>query len=169
MKSPDPKEETKFLKQLGATIQIWLGIEHQIYVIYAGLMKGADKGAVSVTFHHIQSFDSRITMVDKCLKIRLDKEKDKELLKKWGNIKNRTDKLNKQRNEIVHNQLIYAHKTRELFIHPSIYDASFDAKGTPASAQKYSYDRLIETETKFAKMVLELREFTQSLAAAIAK
>ena len=33
---------------------------------------------------------------NKCLKIRLDKEKDKELLKKWGNIKNRTDKLNKQ-------------------------------------------------------------------------
>ena len=89
----DPEE--RFYYQLAKSIQAWLSIEAETFFLYSAIMRGANSHLVSATFHHIQSFDGKLGLVNTCLALILDTDSDE--WKTWKNLFNRADKLNKKR------------------------------------------------------------------------
>ena len=99
MTAPDTSEiEDAFLLQLGRTLAKWQWVEQASYDLYVHMMKGADKHLISVTWHHIQSFDTRLGLLNSCahFAVREDFRPD------WKNLRGRLEKASKTRNSIVH-------------------------------------------------------------------
>ncbi len=68
--------EESFFQQLGKSIQAWLWVESEVYFIYAAIMDNANQHLVSVTFNHIESFESKLTLIDRCLKLILKQDSE---------------------------------------------------------------------------------------------
>jgi hypothetical protein len=92
--------ENEFYCQLARSTQAWLWIETEVYLFYLGLMEGANPHLISVTFHNIESFESKLVLLDSCLKLVFDTESDD--WKQWRSLLNRARKFNDNRNKIVH-------------------------------------------------------------------
>lgn len=115
--------EDHFYYQLAKSIQAWLWVEAEIYFLYVDLMKGANQHLVSATFNHIQSFDSKLGLLNSCLALILDSESGE--WKRWRQLFNRAEKLNKKRNKIVHEPAILSVKGRQrsIAISPSHFNS----------------------------------------------
>ena len=96
----DIKRENDFHQALGEALAAWQWVEGAAFAIYAAFMRGAKRQLVSVSFHHIQSFDSRIQLLDRCAYFILPK--GSVLSAKWVSLKKRLEGFTKQRNQIVH-------------------------------------------------------------------
>lgn len=121
--------EGMFYQQLAKSIQAWLWVETETYLLYATIMDGANPHLVSVTFHNIESFDSRLGLINSCLTLIFTK--DSAEWKDWKNLSNRAKKLNGKRNKIVHEPAIVsvAGGVRTIAISPSFLNAQALVKG----------------------------------------
>lgn len=122
-------QENNFYCQLAKAIQAWGWIETEIYLLYAAIMKGANTHLVSVTFHHIESFESKIQLLDSCLKLLFDRSSDE--YKEAKKLLNKSRNLNEKRNKIVHEPVIIRVEggIKSIIIHPSHFDARALTKG----------------------------------------
>ncbi|HNP62454.1 MAG TPA: hypothetical protein PKH39_00890, partial [Woeseiaceae bacterium] len=66
--------EERFYHQLAKSIQAWLWVETETYLLYASIMDGANPHLVSVTFHNIESYDSKLGLINSCLALVFAKD-----------------------------------------------------------------------------------------------
>ena len=92
--------EDSFLLQLSKAIQTWLWIEGELYSLYSLFMQGANSHLISATFNSIQSVDAKLALLNSCFTLVF--ERGSEDLKTWKVLFGKLEKLNKQRNKIVH-------------------------------------------------------------------
>jgi len=115
----DIDQKEYFYCELGETIQEWGRVELGVYQLYLVIMDGANQHSVSVTFNHIQSFESKVKLIDSCLKLLLDT--DSQEFKDWKKYRKEARDLNDKRNIIVHGSVKFSSK--EIFIGPSYFDS----------------------------------------------
>jgi hypothetical protein len=174
-------EEEYFYRQLGKSIQAWLWVESEVYFLYSAIMDSANQHLVSVTFNHIQSFDSKVALINSCLALVLERESEK--WKQWKSLYNRAKKLNLKRNKIVHEPVIQSVEdgVKSIFISPSHFNALALVKGQtshtgpvitseykPSQAKmlndhKVNLNQLRKFEGSFKDFSLELSEFKKSI------
>ena len=169
-------EEDAFFAQLAQTLQSWLGIETEIYLLYSLLMKGANGHLVSLSFHHIQSFNSRMCLLDSCFDLifygeqKNKKGRSKTPLNQWKALSKKAKKLSITRNRIVHWPVHTGMKEGMPFIDisPSFFDATAVIKKT-AMNKDYQFDvlKLYRFSSDFKKLADDLREFRNSEASSI--
>jgi len=123
------KQEEDFYQQLAKSIQAWLQVETEVYLIYATIMDGANPHLISVTFHQIESVESQLSLIDACFALIFSKESSH--WKDWRSLLNKTRKLNSKRNKIVHQPIVITHSGGNISIeiHPSYFNALALAKG----------------------------------------
>lgn len=123
-------EEDEFYCQLAKAIKAWNWVEDEFYQLYATIMQGANHHLISVTFHHIESFESKLQLIEHCLKLLFDRASN-EFKEGKKIIKKAREDLNKKRNRLVHEPVIMSHKNglNEFLIHPSHFDARAITKG----------------------------------------
>lgn len=178
-----PKDE--FCCQLAKSIQAWLWIETETYFLYAAIMDGANSHLVSVTFHNIKSFHSKLELIDSCLALIFAKDSGER--KKWKSLQRKAKKLNRKRNEIVHEPVIVgiANGVESIEISPSYFNAQALVKGQtsyegpvigpeykPTLAkilESYKIDlvELRQLETKFKSFAQELQSYREEIGAAL--
>ena len=169
--------EERFYHQLGKSIQMWQWVESQLYFLYSATMHGANAHTISVTFNHIQSFDSKLSLLNSCLALTF--ERNSENWKKWKSIYNKALKLNKKRNKIVHEPVIYGMEdgVKVTYLSPSHFNALALVKGQtsysgavitpeykPSQAKmldnhKIDINQLMKIETSFKNFSTEIHEF----------
>jgi hypothetical protein len=174
-------EEDYFYQQLGKTIQKWLWVESEMYSLYAAIMDGANQHSVSVTFHHIESFKSKIKLIDNCLALLLARDSDE--WKKWRKLFRKADALNDTRNKLVHEPVITGMEVGKKFIaiSPSYSNALVLVKRKtshlgpvitseykPSQAKlldkhKININHLIKIKKSFKDFSIELGEFRQNI------
>lgn len=161
--------EDEFYRQLAISIQSWLWVETEIYLLYAAIMDGANPHLVSVTFHNTESFDSKLGLINSCLALIFPK--DSTEWKSWKSLFNKARKLNGKRNKIVHEPV----KTgvldgvETIAISPSFFNAQALVKGQttyngPVIGSKYK--AILATITEDHKIELvKLYEIEKSFKA----
>jgi hypothetical protein len=179
----DRKDE--FYCQLARSTQAWLWIETEAYLLYLGLMEGANPQLISVTFHNIESFESKLVLLDSCLKLVFDKDSDD--WKQWRSLLNKSRKFNAKRNKIVHQPIhtgvVDGKKIIE--ISPSFFNAQALVKGQtshigpvvgvnykPSKAKlkeehKIDIRKLRKFEDDFKAFARELRAFREKTKPAL--
>lgn len=90
--------ENEFLLQLGKTLAKWQWVEQSAYNLYFFMMKGADPQIISVNWHHIQSFDTKISLLDGCAFFAVRDQFQDD----WKSVHKLLVKAAKARNQIVH-------------------------------------------------------------------
>jgi hypothetical protein len=178
-------EENNFYQYLGKTIKQWLWVESGLYSLYAAIMDGANQHSVSVTFHHIESFESKTKLIDNCLALLL--ARDSEQWKQWRTLYNKAKKLNEKRNTLVHEPVITGMENGKEFIviSPSYSNALalvkrktsysgpvITSQYKPSQAKlldKYKIDfyQLIKIKESFKDFSVELDDFTKSILSLI--
>ncbi|MFH1548536.1 MAG: hypothetical protein ABID32_04420 [Candidatus Omnitrophota bacterium] len=174
-------EEDYFYQQLGKSIQAWLCVESEVYFLYSAIMYRANQHLISVTFNHIQSFRSKIALIDSCLKLVLDRKSEK--WKQWKLLYKKAENLNLKRNKIVHEPVIQGVEdgVKSIFIAPSCFNALALVKGQtshtgpvitseykPSQAKmlndhKVNLNQLRKFEGLFKDFSIELNEFKKSI------
>ena len=175
-------EEDYFYIELGKTIQSWLWIESEMYRLYSAIMGEANHHLVSVTFHHVESFESKCTLIDRCLKLMLDQKSEEYI--NWKKLRKKAQKLNLKRNKIVHEPVIISmqgSKIKNIYISTSFSNALALVKGhtshqgpimtieyTPSQAKiksehKIDYLKLITIGKSFKDLSAELGKFKESI------
>lgn len=172
----------RFYEQLAKSIQTWLHVETETYLLYAAIMHGANSHLVSVTFHNIESFESKLGLINSCLALVFDRE-SKEW-KQWKNLFNRAKKLNKKRNKIVHEPAIVSVTSgvESIAISPSFLNAQALVRGQttyngpvigpqyePQMAKiledhKMDQAKLFHVEKAFKELSEEIRQFRELVA-----
>lgn len=122
-------DEDFFHLQLAKTIQAWLGIESDLYSLYAMLMQGANSHLISATFNSIQSVDAKLYLLNSCFTLVFSRISDD--LKEWRSLSRKIEKLNKKRNKIVHEPISILHSKgeRTILLGPSHMNAMALVKG----------------------------------------
>ena len=179
--------EDIFYSQLAKSIQAWLWVESEVYFLYVAIMQGANQHLVSVTFNHIQSFDSKLRLLNSCFELVLDGKSDE--WKTWKLLYPRAETLNKKRNKIVHEPAILSVKGGQtsIAISPSHFNSLALVKGktthkgpviTPTYKpsgvrvlEDHTLDllKLHELEKTFKDFSRELREFREGVAPLLSK
>ncbi|CAN0457422.1 unnamed protein product, partial [Phaeothamnion confervicola] len=93
-------DEDTFHLQLAKTIQAWLWIEAELYLLYAMLMRGANTHLISATFNSIQSVDAKLFLLNSCFALVFSDGSTGR--KSWKSLFGKVERLNKKRNKIVH-------------------------------------------------------------------
>ncbi len=124
-----PDKEDIFYCQLAKSIQAWLWVETEIYLLYRAIMKGANPHLISVTFHNIQSFEAKIQLLNSCLTLFFTRDSNE--WKTWKNLSNQAGQLNGKRNKIVHEPVILSMRggIESIALSPSHFNALTVAKG----------------------------------------
>jgi hypothetical protein len=122
-------DEDRFHLQLAKTIQAWLWIESELYLLYAMLMRGANTHLVSATFNNIQSVDAKLGLLNSCFTLVFTK--DSEERKTWKTLFDKVEKLNKKRNKVVHEpvSVLVCKGVRTVSLGPSHFNALALVKG----------------------------------------
>lgn len=174
-------DEKFFYYQLAKSIQTWLSVEVEIYSLYAMLMKGANSHLVSVTFHHIESFEKKLQLLNSCFSLAFSR--DSSEWKKWKSLYNKAQGLNDKRNKIVHQPVSTGMNKGVEFIciKPSLFNALALVKGQtsyngpvigedykPSSAKllddhKIDQSKLFTIEKEFKKLSEDLREYRDTI------
>ena len=155
--------EEQFHYQLAKSIQAWLWIETQVYLLYAEIMEGANPHLVSVTFHNIESFEAKLCLIDSCLSLIFTKDSDN--WKKWRALLNKARKYNAKRNKIVHQPIMVGvlNDVETIRIAPSFLNAQALAKGQTTykgAVISPEYKNSLAKITKEHEIdLLKLREF----------
>ncbi len=180
--------EDYFYQQLGKSIQAWLWVESEMYFLYSAIMDSANQHLVSVTFNHIISFESKITLIDRCLKLIL--KQDSKEYKQWKKYRKKAKDLNLKRNKIIHEPVVISMQgddVKSISISPSFFNALALVKGltshsgpvitseyNPSQAKvldEYKVDlyQLRKIESSFKNFSNELGEFRKSIDPLIKK
>ena len=123
------RREDEFYCQLAKSIQAWLWVETEAYLLYAAIMDGANPHLVSVTFHSIESFEYKLVLIDSCLALIFTKASEDR--KNWRSLLNKAKKLNAKRNKIVHQpvKIGSSEGVESIEISPSFFNAQALTKG----------------------------------------
>lgn len=167
-------QEDIFYSQLAKSIKAWGWVETELYLLYASIMKGANSHLISVTFNHIESFESKIQLLNSCLALMFSRESNE--WKEWKFLSNKARKLNAKRNKIVHEPAIISVRNGEesIAISPSYLNALALVKGQtshngPVINQDYNPSSAKVTEDhkidhhKLRKLEKEFKEFSNNL------
>lgn len=166
-----------FYAQLAKSIQAWLGVELEIYFLYALLMNGAHSHLISTSFYHIESFDSKLKLLDSCLKFYL--AQDSQPWKDWCSLRTRASKLNLKRNKIVHEPVVISMRDgiENIIVQPSHFDARAIVKGRtshngptinvefePSKAKltddhKINLEKMYTIEQSFRSLASDIRKY----------
>lgn len=103
--------ENEFLLQLGKTLAKWQWVEQACYDLYYQMMRGANPRLVSVNWHHIQSFDARLGLLDACAFFSLPDQFKAE----WKTLFKTLKEACRVRNQIVHGAFGTVHKGKEVW------------------------------------------------------
>ena len=180
--------EHLFHLQLARAIQAWLWIEHELLSLYSMFMQGANSHLVSATFNNIQSIDAKLTLLNACFTLVF--ERGGVDLKSWKALQSRLDKLNKQRNKIVHEPVSLHYKKgklHEIKLGPSYSNALALTKGQttlqgkpvvsadydPSKVHILEDHRLDQNgvaalERSFKATAIQMREFRDTIAPKVA-
>jgi hypothetical protein len=116
------RREDEFMRRMGQAFAAWQSVEQSCYGIYAALMRGADKRLISVTFFHIQSFSSRLLLIDRCIFFAAS---DERLSARWTALRKRAEKAARLRNLVAHSA--YVIEGKGLVQTPVLKPSSSDA------------------------------------------
>lgn len=180
-------DEDYFHLQLARTIQAWLWIESELYLLYAMLLQGANTHLVSATFNNIQSIDAKLGLLNSCFLLVF--AEDSEERKKWKTLFSKVEKLNKKRNKVVHEpvSVLVSKGQRTVSLGPSHFNAlalvkgqTTHKKGAVVSAEydprnaKLLQDHRLDLhgltvlERTFKLVSFELREFREQVSTLVA-
>ena len=176
--------EDSFHLQLAKSIQAWLWIEAELYSLYSMFMQGANSHLISATFNNIQSIDAKLALLNSCFTLVF--ERGSEDIKNWKVFFGKLEKLNKQRNKIVHEPVSLHYKKgvlHEIKLGPSYSNSLALTKGQTTHQGKpvvsADYDpskvyiledhRLTQNgvaalEATFKATALELRGYREAIA-----
>ena len=175
-------DEDCFHLQLAKTIQAWLWIEAELYLLYAMLLRGANSHLVSVTFNNIQSVDAKLGLLSSCFALVFAEHSDER--KRWKALFSKVEKLNKKRNKVVHEpvSILVSKGQRTVSLGPSHLNAFALVKGQtthkknavvsaeydPRNAKLLQDHRLdlhglTVLENTFKSASFELREFREQV------
>ena len=123
----DIEGENLFLRTLGEALTAWQAVEQEAYMLFVALMGEADSKLVSIVFHHIQSFESRASLLDRCAYFAVQ---DTKLAERWDSLRKRLNKSAQIRNRLVHFAPGYQHSAefKGYLIGPSHLDATYAIK-----------------------------------------
>jgi len=156
------RREDEFLYHLGRTLTNWQWVEAGAYKIYAALMQGAPPKLNSFNWHHIQSFDSRIQLLDGCAFLQMKEESFKD---EWTPLRKRVEASSQVRNRIVHGA--YGVDFKDGIgvprISPSFMDASAVVRKRAGNPQhEFDRSRLMKEGAAFKALSHKLREFAET-------
>ena len=164
------KLEAAFFKALGRAVTSWQRVEAAAYLIYVTMMKCPNPMLVSATFYHIQSFDSRVQLLDRCAHFGVPGA----LNKQWADLHKRLTDLSGLRNRLVH--FAYVKEGRNNIQTPTLGPSALNAlvivpkkRGKPPRPPgRIDQDDLEQARRDFDKLAKDLQAFRGALAAAIA-
>ena len=176
--APTYEQEQEFILNLGKALVNWQDVEGAAYGLFCAFMKGANQTLVSVAFHHIQSFHSTISLLDRCayfavpdgpLKTKWEGKKDKE--------KNRglRARLNNQvavRNHLVHFRFHPGVKDGKpvVSLGPSFSDATYAINDRWENPEyKIDLARLHQAQREFEVLAKDIRQFRDDFLDVISK
>ena len=121
---PDIEGEDRFLRTLGETLSFWQQVEGNAFFLFVALMGKADQRLVSVIFHHIQSFESRVSLLHRCAFFAIPPGK---MWDRWDALRKDLEKKTKIRNRLVHFSAGYRHSSEftGYALTPSHFDATY--------------------------------------------
>lgn len=149
-------------KCFGEALAEWSRIEAYAYRFYFAMMDGANRHLISVNWHNIQSFDSKITLLDRCAFFALP---DDVYEKEWTPIFKRMRDASAERNAIAHAAIMSrVQPDFSLFTYfgASIFDATAKIRKRLENG-KYEYDaaRLRELSKSFNNLAAALDALTR--------
>lgn len=175
-------EEDRFHLQHSKTIQAWLRIETELYLLYYLLMKGANAHLVSATFNNIQSLDAKLVLLKSCFTLVLPEKSDD--MKTWKKLHKSVQTLNKKRNKVVHEpiSIMVEKNLRTISISPSLFNSLAIVKGqttnkqvvvskdySPSNAKlledhRIDYAGLEKLQQTFKSKAEELKEYREKIS-----
>lgn len=162
------EREDQFLRELGHALVEWRRVEAQVYGLFLALMRGANQTLVSVTLHHIQSFESRLQLLDRCM-FFLAKDGEK---KDWKVLSKRVDALCAIRNQLIHAAVIIEGKGDGRQVHviqPSFFDATALVRKRAMNPHyRHDTDRIQKHAYDFGKLARDMRAFREGATLRIA-
>lgn len=157
------RREDDFLYHLGRTLANWQWVEAGAYKVYAALMHGTPPKLISFNWHHIQSFDSRIQLLDGCLFFQMKTTQFKD---EWTPLKRKLEAKSKTRNRIVHGAYGVEFNGSRLGtprIGPSLMDASAVVKKRAGKPEhEFDQKKLKRESAAFKALSHELRKFAET-------
>lgn len=162
---PDIKGEDAFHQALGDVLSSWQLVEGSAYGLFVSMMAGADQKLVSVAFHHIQSFDLRITLLDRCAYFALPND---SLRERWKALHKRLIANTENRNRIVHFAASYTHSPQfnGYSLGPSHMNALYAIKDKWKNPDlKFDRERLQRMSYDFEQLGRDLGQFNDDFAA----
>ena len=155
------------MERLGRAITAWGLIEGVAYDLYSLFMRGANQKLMSVSFFHIQSFESRIQLLDRCAHFAIQ---DKTTKDRWKNLRKRITDHAGVRNQLVHSAYIIEGRGEVQIptLGPSHMDATAIVRGR-AMNPEYRIDagKLGRIRYDFERLARDFREFKQDLEAMV--
>jgi hypothetical protein len=152
-------EESRFFEAVGRCIASWQIVELEAFDLYCAFMEGADSRLISVSFYHIQSFDSRIQLLDRCALFAV---LDEELARRWKGIKKDLDSKSQTRNKIVHSMFYRRSEAAggNIEIAPSVANV-FNIKTEKVNKPENNFDfaKLVETGASFHELADDIMDF----------
>ncbi|MER8958891.1 hypothetical protein [Mesorhizobium sp. M0701] len=155
------RSENAFIYRLGLVITEWQWVEAACYELYAAIMRGANKKLISVNWHNVQSFDARITLLERCIFFVLPVEtRDNE----WKDLKKAIREASEQRNAIVHSTfgVEFHDGVGTPRLSPSHMDATAIVKKRAMNpSYVYGIERLQEEGAKFKALSHQIKGFAR--------
>lgn len=155
--------EQEFMMNLGQAITEWCTVESACYQIYARLMKGANRHLVSVNFFHIQGFESRLLLLDRCLYFVLG---PKASALHWKPLRKRATAQAAIRNQLAHSTYIIEGRgeAQTPTLAPSFFDATAIVRGR-AMNPDYRIDgsRIKRAHYEFKVLAKDLHAFREQI------
>jgi hypothetical protein len=155
------RSENAFIYRLGLVITEWQWVEAACYELYAAIMRGTNKKLISVNWHNVQSFDARITLLERCVYFVLPAE---TLDNEWKALKKAIRDASEQRNAIVHST--FGVEFRDGIgtprLSPSYMDATAIVKKRAMNpSYVYGIERLQEEGEKFKALSYQIKGFAK--------
>lgn len=159
------EEVEQFVYHMGRAIAVWQFVETELFYIYAMLMKGANEHLISVTFFHIQSFNSKIQLVKACIKQVVN---DESALVIWNKIDKELCKQTNVRNQIAHRPVSTTFSDEKIDMVSILAPSHLDVKKYDPNLYKQPGYGLLQSdlekaETDFRNLAISLRGFRDLL------
>lgn len=92
----------QLLEGIGLSIVAWQSVENSAFRLFASVISSPSDEITSVLFYHIQSFESRVQLLDRIMYYYIKSETIKS---EWKVLKKELESCTKERNKIVHYSL----------------------------------------------------------------
>ena len=160
------KAEHSFKHAYGRALTEWQKVESAAYRIFYTLMQDAHPLLISTTWFHIQSFDSRLLLLDRCLQFAMSETSRKGW---WTPIKKEIDAQLAVRNFLVHGVFEVENYDEDQKGVPVIKPDPLDAVSILRKRRqnpdfRYTEADLISAALDFGRLLSRLSRFQSELA-----